>query len=110
MMVSLKMVHASVLSNAEHHDGFTSMQKRGRRVSASQERKEAIYLIKWALYNHLHTSNYTRVHHDTVSNVIDMRVNSSPNIVQVTQKHYNMDMLDLLKVSSRQLGTSTMLT
>jgi hypothetical protein len=43
--------------------------------------------IKWAPYNRLHTSNYSRVHYDTVSDVMAMRVNSSPNTyVQVTQK------------------------
>jgi hypothetical protein len=36
--------------------------------------------IKWAPYNHLHSNNYTRVHYDLVSDVMVMRVNTSPNI------------------------------
>jgi hypothetical protein len=47
--------------------------------------------IKWAPYNCLHTSNYTRVHYDTVSDVMVTSVNSSPNtFVSVTpsQKQY----------------------
>jgi hypothetical protein len=59
--------------------------------------------IKWAPYNSLHTSNYTRVHYDTVSDVMAVRVNSSPNTnVQVTQKQYNMDLMDLLKVAAAE--------
>jgi hypothetical protein len=59
--------------------------------------------IKWAPYNRLHTSNYTRVHYDTVSDVMVMRVNSSPNkFVRVTQKQYNLDMLDILKVAAAE--------
>ncbi len=55
----------------------------------------------------MHASNYTRAHYDTVSYVMVMRVNSSPNTyVLVTQKQYNIDMLDLLKVAA----ADTMLT
>jgi hypothetical protein len=57
--------------------------------------------VKWAPNNRLHTSNYTRVHYDTVSDVMFMRVYSSPNtFIRVTQKQYNMDMLDLLEVAA----------
>ncbi len=59
--------------------------------------------VKWAPYNHLHSSNYTRVHCDTVSDVMVMRVNTSPNTyVRVTQKQYNKDMLDLLTVEAAE--------
>ncbi len=57
--------------------------------------------IKWTTYNRSHVSNYTKVHYDTVSDIMVMLVNSAPNTyVRVTHKQYTMDMLDLLKAAA----------
>ncbi len=59
--------------------------------------------IKWTTYNRLHVSNYTKIHYDTVSDIMVMRVNSAPETyVRVTQKQYDMEMLDLLKVAAAE--------
>jgi hypothetical protein len=51
----------------------------------------------------LHVSNYTQVHYDPASDIMVMHVNSAPKTyVRVTQKQYNMDMLDLLKVAAAE--------
>ena len=54
--------------------------------------------VKWIPYNKLHISNYTRVHYDSTSDVMVMRVNTENNsYTRVTQKQWLMDKLDLTK-------------
>ncbi len=62
-----------------------------------------LHLISSGLLTRLHTSNYTRVHYDTGSEALAVKVNLSTKIyVRVKQKQYNMDMLDLLKVAAAE--------
>jgi hypothetical protein len=59
---------------------------------------------KWTIYNKVHTSNYTRVHYhdDAVSEIMVMQVNTCGNaFVLVTQKQFNLNMLDLLKTVAK---------
>ncbi len=35
--------------------------------------------VKWILYNKLHVGNYSKVHHDKVSDMTVLRVNSQEN-------------------------------
>ncbi len=48
-------------------------------------------------------SNYKKVHYDAVSDVIVMQVNTRENtFVRVTQKPFNMDMLELLAIATKE--------
>ena len=54
--------------------------------------------VNWIPYNRLHIANYTRVHYDSASDVMVMRVNTEANTyTQVTQRQWLMDKLDLEK-------------
>ena len=58
--------------------------------------------VKWEHYNKLHISNYKKVHYDAVSGVMVMQVNTCENAyVRVTQKQFNMDMLELLTIAAK---------
>ena len=59
--------------------------------------------FKWTTYNKLHISNYKRVHYDPISDVMVLQVNTEERtFVRVTQKQFNLDMLDLLKAAAVQ--------
>jgi hypothetical protein len=54
--------------------------------------------VKWIPYNRLHISNYTRIHYDSASDMMVMRVNTEANTyTRVTQHQWLMDKLDLSK-------------
>ncbi len=40
--------------------------------------------VKWIPYNKLHFANYTRVHYDSTSDVMVMRVNSEVNTLYLS--------------------------
>ena len=52
--------------------------------------------MKWVPYNKLHVSNYTRVHYDSTSDVMVMRVNTcADTFTRVTQAQWLIDKLAL---------------
>ena len=54
--------------------------------------------VTWIHYNKLHAADYTRVHYDSTSDVMVMRVESKDNtFTRVTQLKWCMDKLDLAK-------------
>ena len=54
--------------------------------------------VKWIPYNRLHISNYTRIHYDSASDMMVMRVNTEANTyTRVTQHQWLMEKLDLSK-------------
>ena len=54
--------------------------------------------------NRLHIANYTRVHYDSTSDVMVMRVNTEANTyTRVTQRQWLMDKLDLEKARVEEI-------
>jgi hypothetical protein len=60
--------------------------------------------VKWVVYNKLHVGNYSKVHHDKVADVIDLRVNSQDNkFTRVLMHKWVLDKLELEQVHNRKI-------
>ncbi len=62
--------------------------------------------VKWFVYNKLHVGNYSKVHHDKVSDVIILRVNSQENTftrVLMNKWVLDSDKLELEQVHNREI-------
>ncbi len=54
--------------------------------------------VKWVVYNELHVGNYSEGHHDKVSDVIVLRVNSQENtFTRVLMHKWVLDQMELLE-------------
>jgi hypothetical protein len=55
--------------------------------------------VKWKVHNKLHVENYSKVHHDKVSNVIVLQVNCQENtFTRVLMHKWVLDKLELEQV------------
>jgi hypothetical protein len=60
--------------------------------------------VKWVVYNKLHVGNYSKVHHDKVSDVTDLPVNSQENtFTRVLMHKWVLDKLELEQVQNREI-------
>ncbi len=60
--------------------------------------------VKLFVYNKLHVGNYSKVHHDKVSDVIVLRVNSQENtFTQVLMHKWVLEKLELEQVHNREI-------
>ncbi len=60
--------------------------------------------VKWVVYNKLHVGNYRKVHHDKVSDVAVLQVNSQENtFTQVLMYKWVLDKLELEQVHNREI-------
>ena len=57
--------------------------------------------VKWVPYNRLHLASYTRVHFDSISDVMVMQINTE-TYTRVTQTRYLLDKLELSKVVAEE--------
>jgi hypothetical protein len=96
-------------SNQEQFDegGFPFRKKQVVEQYQSDNKTGILYRspsdIKWIPCNKLHISNYARVHYDSTSDVMVMRVNTESNsYTRVTQHQWLMDMLDLCEAVSKE--------
>ena len=59
----------------------------------------SVVTVKWVVYNKLHVENYSKVHHDKVSDVIVLRVDSQENTFTLVLMHeWVLDKLELEQV------------
>jgi hypothetical protein len=60
--------------------------------------------VKWVVNNKLHVGNYSKVHHDKVSDVIVLRVDSQENTFTLVLMHkWVLDKLELEQVHNREI-------
>ncbi len=59
---------------------------------------------KWVVYNKLHVANYSKVHHNKVSDVIVLQVNSQENtFTRVLMHKWVLDKMELEQVHNQEI-------